>query len=148
MKIKRQLPLSRFSPGRWVVIGQNLIWCEIEWIPEPLGSFSEYGLEKVVPRRVGSSLPVWTRWSGFQRWVLLPISRDEVTIKKLSVLGIRHKFVSCGLRVLAAGTKTSCKGSTTYLPSLASDPDVPFCGMSVALCAIGFPVRKERAPRT
>jgi hypothetical protein len=48
----------------------------------------------------------------------------RVMTKKLSVLGIRHKFVSCGLRVLAARTKTSCEGSTTYLPPLSADPDV------------------------
>ena len=130
------------------MIGQNSIWCEIEWIPEPLGSFSEIWSSK------GRTAKSGVKSSGLDQMVGIPEVgiathfRDEVTIKKLSVLGIRHKFVSCGLRVLAAATKTSCKGSTTYLPSLASDPDGPFCGMSVALCAIGFPVRKERAPRT
>src|ERR1700722_10335426 len=35
------------------------------------------------------------------------------------------------------------------LPPIARlGSDAPFSGMSVALCAIGFPVRKEGAPRT
>ena len=46
--------------------GQNLIWCEIEWIPEPLGSFSEIWSSK------GRTAKSGVKSSGLDQMVGIP----------------------------------------------------------------------------
>jgi hypothetical protein len=97
----------------------------------------------------------WVVPSGLDQMVgiaevgyLLPISRDEGHDQKTVSVGGPSQIRQLWIESSRCSYQDILQGQYNLPPIAPSDPDLSFCGMPVALCSIGFPVRKEQAPRT